>query len=156
MEEQSFLPHCIDEHDFNTTNKDSASHENLNITIGNSDMEAVAAVLKESFKFDLKESIKEKLRIMVNDIISGVVTGLYAKISVLEHENKKLVAENTDLKVRKNKLELAMDNAEQYSRRNSLRTVTAKQKHFKKYKYLNILLAHALCKHWQFFCTVVK
>ena len=78
---------------------------------------------------------------MVNDIISGVVTGLNAKISVLEYENKKLVAENTDLKVRMNKLELVMDNAEQYSRRDPLRTVTAK-KNFKKYAYLNMLLAH--------------
>ena len=141
MDEQSVLPHCSDEHDFNTTNKDSASHENLNITIGNSDIEAIAAVLKESFKFDLKESIKEQLPIMVNDIISGIVTGLNAKIRMLEHENKKLVAENTDLKVRKNKLELAMDNDEQYSRRNSLKTVTA-NKNFKKYTYSNMLLAH--------------
>ena len=76
--------------------------------------------------------------------ISGVVTGLKAKISVLEHENKKLVAENTDLKVRMNKLELAMDNAEQYSRHNlppPIRTVTAK-KDFKKYTYSNMLLTH--------------
>ena len=69
MDEQSVLPHCSDEHDFNTTNKDSASHENLNITMGNSDMEAIAVVLKELFKFDLKEFIKEQLPIMVNDII---------------------------------------------------------------------------------------
>ena len=141
MDEQSVLPHCSDEHDFNTTNMDSASHENQNITIGNSNMEAIAAVLKELFKFDLKESIKEQLPIMVNDIISSGVTGLNVKISMLEHENKKLVAENTDLKVRMNKLELAMENAEQYSRHNSLRTVTAK-KNFKKYTYLNMLLAH--------------
>ena len=121
MDEQLALPVYSDEHGLNTTAKDSASNENLSITLGNSDMEAIASVLKESFKLDLKESIREQLPLMVNDIISGVVSGLNAKVSALEHENKKLAAENTELKVRMNKLELAMDNAEQYSRRNSLR-----------------------------------
>ena len=74
MNEQTVRPYCSDEHDFNTTNKDSASHETLNITLGNSDMEAIAAVLIESFKFDLKESIREQHPIMVNDIIPGVFT----------------------------------------------------------------------------------
>ena len=121
MDEQLALPVYSDEHGLNTTAKDSASNENLSITLGNSDMEAIASVLKESFKLDLKESIREQLPLMVNDIISGVVSGLNAKVSALEHESKKLAAENTELKVRMNKLELAIDNAEQYSRRNSLR-----------------------------------
>ena len=105
MNAKSLLPHCIDEHDFNTTNKDSASHETLNITLGKSD--TIAAVLIDLFKFDLMESIREQLPIMENDIISGVVTCLNATISVLEHENNKRVTENTDLKVKMNRLELA-------------------------------------------------
>ena len=53
--------------------------------------------------------------------MSGVLEGLTNKLSFLESENKKLLSENSELRVKVLKLEDAVDTAEQYSRRNCLR-----------------------------------
>lgn len=93
----------------------------LNITLGSSHMEAIAACLKGSFKQDMKDSIREELPEMVNTIIEGVVIGLNLKIEQLQLSNSRLERENAQLKLRVKNLEISVDSAEQYSRRNCLR-----------------------------------
>lgn len=95
--------------------------EKLHISLEDTHMKAIAAYLKESFRLDMKESIQEELPEMVNTIVKGVISGLNEKISQLELDNQNLKTENQQLKSRVKTLEVSVDVAEQYSRRNSLR-----------------------------------
>ena len=58
---------------------------------------------------------------MVDDVVQGVLKGLNERISTLEEQNKGLVNENRALLARVSNLEKAVDQGEQYSRRNNLR-----------------------------------
>ena len=58
---------------------------------------------------------------MVDDVVKGVLKGLNERISTLEEQNKGLVNENRALLARVSNLEKAVDQGEQYSRRNNLR-----------------------------------
>lgn len=91
------------------------------ITIGEAQIQAISALLKDSFKLDMKESFKDELPDMVESIIRGVVDGLNAKIGILETDVQSLKRENNELKTKMVNLERAVDAGEQYSRRNSLR-----------------------------------
>ena len=92
-----------------------------NITLGPMHMQAIADVLKESFRDELRQSIREEIPGIVTPIVNGVVQGLKDQISKLQSDNQKLIVENQELKRRVSKLELVADSAEQYSKRNSLR-----------------------------------
>lgn len=96
------------------------------------ELHQIADILRASLNSDMektvKDTIKEQLPDMANNIVSKVVTGLNQRIGKLETENEKLnkevkglKKENKSLKSTVAKLEKAVDAGEQYSRRNSLR-----------------------------------
>ena len=84
-------------------------------------MQAIAGVLQESIREELKQTIRDEIPGNVTPIVNGVVQGLKDQISKLQSDNQKLTIENQELKGRVAKLESLADSAEQYSRRHSLR-----------------------------------
>ena len=83
------------------------------ITIPPSEMAKIADMLRETFRGEIVT--------MVDDVVKGVLKGLNERISTLEEQNKGLVNENRALLARVSNLEKAVDQGEQYSRRNNLR-----------------------------------
>ena len=81
-----------------------------NITLSQADISNIASVLDSTFE----TKVESQLESMVKKIISGVIDGFRDEIATLRNENKQL-------KTRVDRLELAADTAEQYSRRNCLR-----------------------------------
>ena len=69
----------------------------------------------------VKESLKLEMPLLVSTIVNGVLDGLQKKITSLEEENGKLRSRVTALEVK-------LDKAEQYSRRNCLRLSGIKEK----------------------------
>ena len=88
------------------------------ISLKDTDLEKIGALLRDTFQPEVKDSISSVIKSQVSDlvgsIVHGVLDGLKAAISSLEHEN-------AELKKRVSQLEATADAAEQYSRRNSLR-----------------------------------
>ena len=82
---------------------------------------SISSTLKDSYRGEMQALIIESIKTMIQPIVDGVLSGLQAKISVLETENSSLKAENEALKTRVSVLEFKSDEAEQYSRRNCLR-----------------------------------
>ena len=74
--------------------------------------------LKSSLHGDILKSIRDDLRSIVKDAITEVIDD---KLREIKDDNTKLKKDNKALKKRVKKLETAMDDAEQYSRRNCLR-----------------------------------
>lgn len=83
------------------------------ITIPPSEMAKIADMLRETFRGEIVT--------MVDDVVRGVLKGLSDRIAALEVQNKGLVDENRALLARVSNLEKAVDQGEQYSRRNNLR-----------------------------------
>lgn len=83
------------------------------LTIPPSEMLKISEMLKETFRGEIVE--------MVDSIVKGVLSGLNERISSLEKENIELKQQNAALSSRILSLEKAVDQGEQYSRRNCLR-----------------------------------
>lgn len=88
------------------------------ITLSDTHLQKLAALMHESFQPQLTEIVQESFRSqateLVKSIVQGVLAGLQTKVDVLE-------TENAVLKNRVDKLEVALESAEQYSRRNCLK-----------------------------------
>ncbi|MEW8546921.1 MAG: hypothetical protein AB2693_25685 [Candidatus Thiodiazotropha sp.] len=88
------------------------------LTLQQSDMQSIAALIKDSFAPHINQMIidtfEHQVTNLVSSIVEGVLAGLKMQVASLEKENQ-------DLRTRVVKLEEAVDNAEQYSRRNCLR-----------------------------------
>lgn len=88
------------------------------VTLSDVQLQKIAALMQVSFQPQLAEIVQESFRSqvtdLVNSIVQGVLAGLQTKVGVLE-------TENAVLKNRVDKLETALESAEQYSRRNCLK-----------------------------------
>ena len=78
----------------------------------------MATMIQQSFQPQIaqiiQDSFKQQVSELVGSIVEGVLQGLQSKVAGLEKEN-------TELNKRIGSLETALDNAEQYSRRNCLK-----------------------------------
>lgn len=83
------------------------------LTIPPSEMLKISEMLKDTFRGEIVE--------MVDSIVKGVLSGLNERISSVEKENIELKQQNAALSSRILSLEKAVDQGEQYSRRNCLR-----------------------------------
>lgn len=88
------------------------------VTLSESHIQKMASCLEASFQPQIAQIIRDSFQTQITDMVSsivkGVLDGLQIKIAALEQEN-------TTLKTKIDKLELALDTSEQYSRRNCLR-----------------------------------
>ena len=79
------------------------------ITLKDTDLEKIGALLRDTFQPEVKASISSVIKSQVSDlvgsIVHGVLDGLKAVISSLEHEN-------SELKKRVSELEVTTDAAE--------------------------------------------
>ncbi|MEW8548017.1 MAG: hypothetical protein AB2693_31320 [Candidatus Thiodiazotropha sp.] len=110
----------------NMDNMDTATEKSADVTdeistqviLSDSHLEKMAALMQQSFQPQvaqvIQDSFKEQIADLVSSIVEGVLQGLQSKVSSLEKEN-------AELKKRVGSLETALDNAEQYSRRNCLK-----------------------------------
>ncbi|MEW8546532.1 MAG: hypothetical protein AB2693_23705, partial [Candidatus Thiodiazotropha sp.] len=96
------------------TTSDVSTH----LTLQQADIQNIASLMKDSFAPHVNQiivdSFEQQVTNLVSSIVEGVLAGLKVKVASLENENQ-------ELKARVVKLEEAVDNAEQYSRRNCLR-----------------------------------
>lgn len=83
------------------------------LTIPQSEIAKISEMLKDTFRGEIVG--------MVDSIVKGVLSGLTERISSLEKENIDLKQQNASLTSRVATLEKAVDQGEQYSRRNCLR-----------------------------------
>lgn len=94
------------------------SDTSAQITLSDTHLQKLAALMHESFQPQLTEIVQEsfssQVTELVNSIVQGVLAGLQTKVGALE-------SENAVLKNRVDKLEAALESTEQYSRRNCLK-----------------------------------
>lgn len=94
------------------------STHSTQITLSDTHLQKMVSLMQASFQPQMSQIIEEsfyaQVSDLVNSIVQGVLQGLHNKIDSLE-------AENVNLKQRVLKLETALDNVEQYSRRNCLK-----------------------------------
>lgn len=88
------------------------------LTLPPSGLQQMSELIKPSIYGDILGEIRNDLRAIVKSAVSEAID---EKLDHLKSENDRLTRENVDLKKRVSKLETAMDETEQYSRRNSLR-----------------------------------
>ena len=88
------------------------------ITIPESDLQKMSEFIRSTVQGDILSKIMGDLRTMIKSVVSEVID---EKLDQLRFDNSRLEKENKKLRDRVDKLELAMDESEQYSRRNSLR-----------------------------------
>lgn len=88
------------------------------ITIPESDLQKMSEFIRPTVQGDILSKIMGDLRTMIKSAVSEVID---EKLDQLRFDNSRLEEENKKLRDRVDKLELAMDESEQYSRRNSLR-----------------------------------
>lgn len=97
---------------------DEAGEVATQVTLSDTDLQKMATFIQQSFQPQvaqvIQESFKGQVSELVSSIVEGVLQGLQSKVASLEKEN-------TELKQRVGALETALDNAEQYSRRNCLK-----------------------------------
>ena len=94
------------------------SDVSTHLTLQPADIQNIATLMKDSFAPHVNQiiidSFQQQVTNLVSSIVEGVLAGLKLQVASLENENQAL-------KTRVVKLEEAVDNAEQYSRRNCLR-----------------------------------
>ena len=88
------------------------------ITIPESDLQKMSEFIRPTVQGDILSKIMGDLRNMIKSAVSEVID---EKLDQLRFDNSRLEEENKKLRDRVEKLELAMDESEQYSRRNSQR-----------------------------------
>lgn len=88
------------------------------ITIPDSDLQKMSEFIRPTVQGDILSKIMGDLKVMIKSAVSEVID---EKLDQLRLDNNRLEEENKKLRDRVEKLELAMDESEQYSRRNSLR-----------------------------------
>ena len=92
---------------------ESAACEAAKISLQDSQLKQILGTLSKTFE--------AQLPVMVNHIVTGVLSGLQSRISDLEDENASLRDHVAVLEQRVEQLELAEERSSQYSRRNCLR-----------------------------------
>lgn len=96
---------------------DEADEVSTQVTLSDTNLQTMATMIQQSFQPQIaqiiQDSFKEQVSELVGSIVEGVLQGLQSKVAGLEKEN-------TELKKKIGSLETALDNAEQYSRRNCL------------------------------------
>ena len=97
---------------------EEADEVSTQVTLSDTNLQAMATMIQQSFQPQIaqiiQDSFKQQVSELVGSIVEGVLQGLQSKVAGLEKEN-------TELKKRIGSLETALDNAEQYSRRNCLK-----------------------------------
>ena len=93
------------------------SQTKYSITLREADIAQISMALKESFRGDLHT----EMATLVKSIVDGVLTGINNQMKTMETDITNLKKENSSLKAKVVKLELAAENAEQNSRRNCVR-----------------------------------
>lgn len=88
------------------------------LTLPESELVKLGDLIKPSIHGNVLAEIRSDLKSMIKEVVSELLDD---KLSPLRKENERLVKENTALVERITKLEVQMDDAEQYSRRNCLR-----------------------------------
>ena len=88
------------------------------ITIPESDLQKMSEFIRPTVQGDILSKIMGDLRTMIKSAVSEVID---EKLDQLRFDNSRLEEENKKLRDRVEQLEFAMDESEQYSRRNSLR-----------------------------------
>ena len=100
-----------------TTDEPGPEVENVStyVTLSDTHWQKISDLMQASFQPQMVQIIQESFKSQVSDLVSsfvqGVLQGLQTKVATFENEN-------ADLKNRVTSLETALDNAEQYSRRN--------------------------------------
>ena len=103
-----------------TTDEPGPEVENVStqVTLSDTHLQKISDLMQASFQPQMVQIVQESFKSQVSDLVSsivqGVLQGLQTKVATLENEN-------ADLKNRVTSLETALDNAEQYSRRNCLK-----------------------------------
>ena len=99
-----------------------AGSESALLTLQETHLKQLASLMEKSFQPQISQIIKDSFQTQISElvtsIVSGVLEGLTNKLSFLESENKKLLSENSELRVKVLKLEDAVDTAEQYQNQN--------------------------------------
>ena len=97
---------------------EEADELSTQVTLSDTNLQTMATMIQQSFQPQIaqiiQDSFKQQVSELVGSIVEGVLKGLKSKVAGLEKEN-------TELKKRIGSLETALDNAEQYSRRNCLK-----------------------------------
>lgn len=88
------------------------------LTLPEAELQKLSDLIKPAIEGDVLTAIRDGLKSIVKDAVKEAMD---EKLKHLNTENKRLSRENTELKGRVTKLEQAVDDAEQYSRRNCLR-----------------------------------
>lgn len=88
------------------------------ITIPESDLQKMSEFIRPTVQSEVLTKIMGDLRLLIKSAVSEVID---EKLEQLKMDNNRLEDENRKLRNRVEKLELAMDESEQYSRRNNLR-----------------------------------
>ena len=101
-----------------TTDEPEVESVSTHVTLSDTHLQKISVLMQASFQPQMAQIIQESFKSQVSDLVSsivqGVLQGLQTKVATLENEN-------ADLKNRVATLETALDNAEQYSRRNCLK-----------------------------------
>jgi hypothetical protein len=98
-----------------------------NLVLDQSTITSIASALQPSIQLSVQSNIESLLNKTVQSIVDGVLHGLQQRISTLEAENSSLQERNFELEKKVTDLEDAIDKANQYSRRNSLRVSGIKE-----------------------------
>lgn len=88
------------------------------ITIPESDLQKMSEFIRPTVQSEVLTKIMGDLRLLIKSAVSEVID---EKLEQLKMDNNRLEDENRKLRNRVEKLEMAMDESEQYSRRNNLR-----------------------------------
>ena len=88
------------------------------LTLPDSELQKMCDLIQPSVENSVLESVRGDIRYLIKEAVGEVIDD---KLNKLYLENKRLAQENTELKSRVTKLEQAVDEAEQYSRRNCIR-----------------------------------
>lgn len=88
------------------------------LSLPESELQKLGEIVRPSVEGNVLVSIRSDLRCLIKEAVSEAMD---EKLKNLTDENKRLSAENVQLEIRISKLEQAVDDTEQYSRRNSVR-----------------------------------
>ena len=105
-------------HDMMATSEIESMDQTQILTLPESELNKICDIINPAIQGDVLSEIRDDIKSLIKDAISEVIDD---KLAQLHSENKRLSRENAQLKSRVTKLEQALDDAEQYSRRNCLR-----------------------------------
>lgn len=115
------LESCMEADDIDSTetqDRDYFAPSQTHITIPETELQKMSEFIKPAIQSDVLAILLKDLKSIVKAAVAEVIDD---KLSQLHQDNARLNDENEKLKERVVKLESAMDETEQYSRRNNLR-----------------------------------